>query len=141
MTFLVAIDPGKYKCGLILVDQDIASVLEGHVVLVEEVLELICRWEKKFYIEKIIIGNGTTSEDWKKLLFDSAPVKFIDETGSTILARYRYWELWPPSRFFSWIPKGLLLPPDNLDAIAALILMEKFLGKKLQWKGIHNFKI
>ena len=141
MSILVALDPGKSKCGLILANSETRLVLEGHVVLTHKVSSLINSWQKAIYIDEIIIGNGSTCQYWHSALSQFAPIKIVDEYGSTLLARNRYWDLWPPSKFISWLPRGILLPPNNLDAVAALIILESYLGEKLEWKGIPEFKI
>ena len=140
MSFLVALDPGKHKCGLILANIEENTVSQGYVVLNSKVNDLINTWKHSFHIDRIIIGNGSTSEYWQKNLIHISPIIIINEKGSTFLARYRYWEIWPPSKWISWLPKGLILPPDNLDSVAALILLEKHLGYKLRWNSFNKFK-
>ncbi len=65
----------------------------------------------------------------------------VDESGTSLRARDRYWELWPLVGWRRWLPKGLIVPPDHLDAVAALILIEDYLNKQLQWPDSPNFRI
>ena len=141
MSCVISIDPGKYKCGLVLADIGSGLVLEGKVVLSEKLLELVVSWQDLFPVAKIVLGNGTSSKYWKGLLSELGNVQIVDEEGSTMRARFRYWELWPPSKWICWIPRGLLLPPKNIDAVAALILLEDYLGRKLILKESEKFKI
>ena len=141
MTRLIAIDPGKEKCGLLLADIDQELVLEGIVGHRTVVIDLVSRWISQGNLEGIVLGNGTTSKDWFRLLKDLAPVQIVQERGTTLRARERYWELWPPSWWLRWLPRGLLLPSKPLDAVAALILLEDHLNKKLRWQGPRNFRI
>ena len=141
MSKLIAIDPGNKKCGLLLADLDKELVLDGRVVYHTAVIDLVKIWKSEDDLEGIILGNGTTSNYWLRLLKDLAPVQIVEERGTTFRARARYWELWPPGIWSSWLPRGLILPPTNLDAIAALVLLEDHLCKKFEWQGTNNFKI
>ena len=67
-------------------------------------------------------------------------LKFVNEQGSTLRARFRYWQIWPPNYLIRWIPRELLFPPENLDAIAALILLEDHLNFQFKWPGNLNLK-
>ena len=141
MRRLIAIDPGSKKCGLLLADIDKGLVLEGRVVAYFAVIELITYWKSEGHLDGIILGNGTSSKFWYKKLKSLAPIQIVEERGTTFRARSRYWELWPPGIFLRLLPRGLILPPQSIDAVAALILLEDHLNQKLQWPGSPNFKI
>ncbi len=140
MNHLVAIDPGLRKCGVVLFDLDQEIVLEGMVIKANLLLSLIRQWKEKYKIKLILLGNGTSSQYWKGLLENLSSIQVIDERNTTILARKRYWELWPPTGFRRLVPLGLLLPPHELDAVAAFLLIEAFLKRKIVWLGPPNFK-
>ena len=38
------------------------------------------------------------------------------------------------------VPRGIILPPDNLDALAAMVLVEDYLNKTLTWNEKPSFK-
>ena len=134
MTILISIDPGQKKCGLLLVDLDKQIVLDGLVVDSDFVIDLVVQWSNKAEVKGIILGNGTTSKSWERRLKKIAlPIEIVEEKGTTLRARSRYWEIWPPPIWLRWVPKGLLVPMKNLDAVAALILLEDHLNKKLEW--------
>ena len=134
MTILISIDPGQKKCGLLLVDLDKQIVLDGLVVDSNFVIDLVVQWSNKAEVKRIILGNGTTSKSWERRLQKAAlPIQTVEEKGTTLRARSRYWEIWPPPIWLRWVPKGLLVPMKNLDAVAALILLEDHLNKKLEW--------
>lgn len=141
MKRIIVIDPGKKKCGLILVDLDKDIVLDGRVVDHLAVIDLIVYWKSKEHIQKIILGNGTTSMYWKMKVKEFFPVELVEERGTTLRARRRYWELWPPSLWLRCLPRGLIVPSVPLDAVAALVLLEDHLHKKLQWPGPTKFRI
>ncbi len=134
-------DPGSHKCGLVLVDLDQGIVLDGKVSPSSGVVDLINDWIQKNLVQEIFLGNGTSSLRWQKLLLDILPLKLVEEQGTTLLARQRYWEIWPPSGWRKYMPRDLVLPPHDLDAIAALLLVETYLQRKFFWPGEPNFKI
>ncbi len=140
MNRVVAVDPGRNKCGLVLTDADASLVLEGRVVSASSVIDLIIYWHEQAPLKGLVLGNGTSSKYWEEALIKVFPVEVVEEKGTTLRARQRYWELWPPMTWRRLIPRGLILPPHDLDAVAALLLLEDHLGKKFRWPGPHNFK-
>lgn len=143
MKILISIDPGKEKCGIILANKDLGVVLDGKVVHRNSVIELINLWRENYLVDLIVMGNGTTSSFWKSNIQEkvSTSVILFDEKNTTLRARNRYWELWEKNIFLKLIPNGLIIPNENLDAIAALILLEDYLKIKLKWAEKPNFKI
>ena len=140
MRKLIAIDPGKKKCGVLLADLDAEIVLEGRVVASIALIDLVIRWNSDGEIDGIVLGNGTSSKYWLSKLQGIAPIEVVEERGTTLRARERFWELWPPAIWIRWIPKGLLVPLQNLDAVAALVLLEDHLKKKLSWPALADFR-
>ena len=88
-------------------------------------------------------SGGSLNEIVKLNIFltDMSHFNFVNEKGSTFRARFRYWEIWPPNYFIRWLPKEILFPPNNLDAIVALILLEDFLTFSLNWPEKVDIKI
>ena len=130
-----ALDPGRSKCGLVLVDLDQRVVDVGLVIPPETVAATLRGWNSPTGLTGIVIGDGTGSDRWIRELPAIAPVHSVDERGSTLAARGRYWELWPPRGWRRLVPLGLQTPPGNLDAVAALVLLEKHLRTRCQWPG------
>ena len=141
MSRIVSLDPGRNKCGLVLVDCDRDCVIEGQVVATEDVLDTLQCWKQIAPIERMVLGNGTASESLRDQLPQDLPVKLVDERGTTLLARKRYWQLWPPKGWRRLIPQGLLLPPTELDALAALVILESELGREMLWPGPAPLRI
>ena len=143
MSLYISIDPGSKKCGLLLADTKTGNVIEAGISSTYICSELVSSWNKNYDICKILIGNGTNCkyiEDQleRKNIFN---VNYVNENGSTLRARFRYWEIWPPSYFVRWLPKEILFPPDNLDAVVALILLEDFLQYNFSWPEEVDIKI
>ena len=142
MSFYISIDPGNKKCGLLLADIKSRKVIEAGITSLNKFSDLVSFWNEDYDISKIIIGDGTNckyikNELKRKNFFD---LNYVNEKGSTLRARFRYWEIWPPNYFIRWLPKEILFPPANLDAIVALILLEDFLKYRLIWPSTVNIK-
>ena len=135
MTRLAGVDPGRSKCGLVLVDIDSLQVLGGTVVICEQVLDRLSYWQSAEGLDGIVLGDGTGSAAWLPKLQSLAPVQQVNEYGTTLRARQRYWELWPPRGWQRLLPRGLLIPTEELDAIAALVMVEDILGTPCRWPG------
>tara|TARA_Y100001968_G_scaffold136503_1_gene124567 strand:+ start:19226 stop:19663 length:438 start_codon:yes stop_codon:yes gene_type:complete len=143
MTKYIAIDPGIKKCGLILADINIGSILEAKIAYTNSVNDLIQIWEIDHEINLILMGNGTNSIYLKNHIKSKSnlPIELVIEKNTTLRARERYWEIWPKNFFISLIPDGMILPPVDLDAIAALILLEDYLEVKFDLIEKNDFKI
>ena len=142
MSLYISIDPGMKKCGLLLADMQSGEVIEAGVASLNKFSDLVSRWNEDHEIITIIIGNGTNCKYIENKLKrnNSFNINYVNERGSTLRARFRYWEIWPPNYFIRWLPKEILFPPANLDAIVALILLEDFLKYRLIWPSKVNIK-
>ncbi len=143
MSLYISIDPGNKKCGLLLADIQSGKVIEAGIASLDKFSDLVSLWNEHYQITKIIIGDGTNYKYIEKVLKrkDFCDLNFVNEKGSTFRARFRYWEIWPPNYLIRWIPKEILFPPENLDAVVALILLEDFLKDTLIWPDKVNIKI
>ena len=143
MSFYISIDPGNKKCGLLLADVKSGKVVTAGIASLNKLSDLVSLWKEKYKISKIIIGDGTNCKyvknEFKRKNF--LDLNFVNEKGSTLRARFRYWEIWPPNYLIRWLPKEILFPPKNLDAIVALILLEDFLEYTFTWPDKVDIKI
>ena len=142
MSLYISIDPGIKKCGLLLADMKSGKVIEAGISSLNKLPDLVSLWNEDYKINKIIIGDGTNCKYIENQLKgnNSFDINYVNERGSTLRARFRYWEIWPPNYFIRWLPKEILFPPANLDAIVALILLEDFLKYRLIWPSKVNIK-
>ena len=143
MSLYISIDPGKNKCGLLLADIQLGKVIEAGIASLNKLSDLVVMWNQDYQICNIIIGDGTNckfieKELKRRKIFN---INYINEKESTLRARYRFWEIWPPNYFIRWLPKEILFPPENLDAIVALILLEDFLNYTFTWPDKGDIKI
>ena len=143
MSLYISIDPGIKKCGLLLADMKSGKVIEAGIASLNKFSDIVSLWNEDYQIIKIIIGDGTNSKYVANQLKRNnfLNINYVNERGSTLRARFRYWEIWPPNCFFRWLPKNILLPPSNLDAIVALILLEDYLNYSLTWPKKVKIKI
>ena len=106
MSRLAALDPGRSKCGLVLIDSQQNRVLAGEVVPPEAVMAWVNHWHEQQNLDQIIVGNGTGSAQWMQAFDGLTNVHIVNERGTTLRARERYWDLWPAK---GW--QRLLPPP------------------------------
>ncbi len=143
MNNYISIDPGTNKCGLLLADMESGKVIDAGISSLNKISDLVAMWDEDYEILKIIIGDGTHSKyvENQLKLKSFYNIDFVNEEGSTLRARFRYWEIWPPNYLIRWLPKEILFPPENLDAIVALILLEDYLKYTFSWPDKLDIKI
>jgi len=131
MSKLISIDPGKCKCGLVLVDINTKKI-EKAIVLDTEFLPNYVKTLYSFEnISKVVIGNGTTcKENIDKLKFIKKDLIIFEEKNTTFRAKKRFFELFPIRGLKFFLPKEFFLINKNLDAISALIILEDYFNDK-----------
>ena len=141
MSKLISIDPGKYKCGLVLAEISNQKVYKA-IILQSALLEDYVRHLNTVEdISKIIIGNGTSSREIReKLFFFKKEIITFDEKNTTYRAKARYFELFPISGLKLLIPREVFILNKNLDAISALIILEDYCKKKFSLNRNLDFK-
>ena len=127
MSKFISIDPGKYKCGLVLVDLNEKKVCQAIILKPELLAASVKNLKAVEKISKVIIGNGTTSkENIKKLSFIKQDLIVVEEKNTTYRAKERYFELFPISGIKKLIPREIFILNLNLDALSALIILEDY---------------
>tara|TARA_Y100000991_G_scaffold52515_1_gene38310 strand:+ start:94 stop:531 length:438 start_codon:yes stop_codon:yes gene_type:complete len=138
---LISIDPGKFKCGLVLVDVNKKKVHQAIILKSESLKDYIRNLNSVEDISKIIIGNGTTSKEIrKKLDFFQKEIITVEEKNTTYRAKARYFELFPISGLKFLIPREFFILNKNLDAISALIILEDYYEMKFTLNQNLDFK-
>ncbi|AFZ53661.1 pre-16S rRNA-processing nuclease YqgF [Cyanobacterium aponinum UTEX 3222] len=131
MIFL-GFDPGRDKCGLAIVTID-KQILWHEVIKSEDAIASIQQLWSKYQPNKLIIGNLTTSQEWKQKIIDklnlSSAIEFVDEKNSTLEARGLYWQMYPPKGLGRLIPQSLKVPPRPIDDLVAILLVERYIDK------------
>lgn len=132
-SLILGLDPGRDKCGLAVMGAD--HIIYWHqVVAATQVIESVNTLFQTYPISLLVMGNQTTSEKWYQNLRSgfSASLRIIkiDERYSTLEAREKYWQMYPPQGIRSLIPRQLRTINRPIDDIVAIILIERYLE---QW--------
>ena len=128
---LISIDPGKCKCGLVLVDISQKKVDKAIVISTELLPEYLKTLKSLFNISKVIMGNGTSSkENVEKLEFIKEDLIIFEEKNTTYRAKKRFFEFFPIRGLQTLLPREFLIINKNLDAISALIILEDYCNDK-----------
>ena len=127
---ILGFDPGRDKCGLAVMGQDL-QVPYHQVVLASDAIATIHLLLQKFPISIVVVGDRTTSKQWQKQLQEVLPatmtISMVDEHNTTLEARERYWQMYPPKGFTKLLPQGFREPPRPVDDIVAILLVERYL--------------
>ena len=131
MLKFLSIDPGTFKCGLVLVDIKKKKVDLAIVLNTEFLPQYVKTLKSVENISKVIMGNGTTSkENIDKLKFIKKDLILFEEKNTTFRAKKRFFELFPIKGLKFLLPKEFFLINKNLDAISALIILEDYCNDK-----------
>ena len=141
MLRLISIDPGKYKCGLVLAERTEKIVYEAIILESNLLADYVRHLDKVEDISSIIIGNGTNSREIrKKLFFFEKEIITFEEKNTTYRAKARYFELFPISGLKYLVPREIFILNKNLDAISALIILEDYCKMKFTLNQNIDFK-
>ena len=133
MTKYISIDPGKFKCGLIFADFESKKIIKAVVIDSQLLVQNIKNLKKKHQNIKVIMGNGTSSKEHANSLgFLGEDLLIVEEKNTTFRAKERYFEIFPIKGIRRLLPRDIFLYRINLDAIAALIILEDFLNFKFK---------
>ena len=128
---VISIDPGKCKCGLVLVDIDKKTVDKAIVLDTACLAKYVKTLKSLENISKVVIGNGTTSkENVEKLQFIKKDLIIFEEKNTTYRAKKRFFELFPVRGLKNFLPKEFFIMNKNLDALSALIILEDYCNEK-----------
>jgi hypothetical protein len=134
---LLAIDPGRDKCGLAVVDarggllcHEVAATAE-----LESRLEALLRG---FSPSRVLMGDGTKSRDLRPKVIEvvervqpGVQVDTVGERHTTERGRLAYWRQNPPKGLLRWVPEGMRVPPEPYDDYAAWCLALSWMGLEM----------
>ena len=126
---VIAIDPGREKCGIAVVHKQ-KGVLYKNIVNSSELIQDVLLNLDNYQTNLIVIGSGTSSTKVRQKLetaHNKLNVVVVDEYRTTDAARIRYWQENPPSGFKRFIPVTMMVPPVPVDDYAAVIIAERYL--------------
>lgn len=129
---ILGFDPGRDKCGLAVMGKE-RQLLYHEVVPSQDAIATIQQLCQQFSIEIMVMGNQTTAKSWRQKLdrdlSPPMPIVMVDERYSTLEARDRYWQMYPPKGLQRLIPQGMREPPRPIDDIVAILLIERYLNR------------
>jgi RNase H-fold protein (predicted Holliday junction resolvase) len=130
LTYLLAIDPGRDKCGLAVLTSD-GGVVQKLTVKIDEVADKIARFIDAYDPISVCIGDGTGSGNIRKLISGlyKGTVSTVPERGTTLEARELAWKDSPPKGLWKLVPHIFWPTPPNLDAWAAVVIGRRFQNK------------
>ena len=128
---IIAIDPGKDKCGIAVVDRAMGILCKA-VVPRLKLLETIEDLRRRFMVQRIVLGDRTGAKELSVELAVAgaqSDVIFVDEHLSTQLAKKRFFEDNPPKGLRKLVPRAFLQPWRPFDDYVAVILAERFFAE------------
>jgi RNase H-fold protein (predicted Holliday junction resolvase) len=132
---LVGFDPGRQKCGVAVMALD-RRLLMHEIISAGEAIATLQDIYQRFPVSMMIMGDQTTAQDWKKKLEENlntdTRIVLIDERYTSLEARDRYWQMYPPRGLTQLLPKGMRTPPRPVDDIVAILLIERYLDRLTQ---------
>lgn len=127
---ILGFDPGRDKCGLAVVGLD-RNLFYHEVIASQSAIATLNDLRQRFPISVIVMGDQTTAKEWRQRLTDELQnalrVVMVDERYSTLEARDRYWQMYPPRGVQRLLPQGLRTLPRPIDDIVAILLVERYL--------------
>src|SRR5579884_1456676 len=131
-TTVLAIDPGRAKCGVAVVRRD-GQVLFRAIVAVEEIVEETQRLIADYSPCALIVGGGTGSRPVLQALRAaemSVAMERVDEAHTSEAARARFVAENPAPGWQRLLPRSLRTPWRLYDDYVAIILAERYWQKQ-----------
>lgn len=133
---VIAIDPGREKCGVAVVFETGAAP-ERRVVRAAELASAVSLLAARYGIGRVVLGTGTSRAQAAARIREVAEIDEIvevNEAFSTLEARAIYWRQNPPRGIRRLIPRSLLVPPEPYDDLTAWVLGTRY------WQAMKNEK-
>lgn len=127
---ILAIDPGRAKCGLAIVTRD-GKILHREIVETARLVSAVTSLVERFHPTQTLIGDGTQSATLRKALraaLPELPLESVPEAFTSQRARTRWWQVNPPLGVARLVPTTLRTPPVPWDDWVAVILAEDWLA-------------
>lgn len=128
---VMAIDPGRKKCGIAVVSKK-GGILERGVVPCEEFSSAVRDIFDRHQPRTVLLGSSTGSKPIGAQIrqYLKLEPKLVDEKHTTELAKLRYFREYPPKGIWKLVPLGLQTPPTCYDDFAAVVMAERYLEKE-----------
>ncbi|NJO43653.1 MAG: pre-16S rRNA-processing nuclease YqgF [Cyanobacteria bacterium CRU_2_1] len=131
---ILGFDPGRQKCGIAVMGVD-RRLLYHQVIPASDAIPTIQTLRQQYPISILVMGDQTSAKEWKQKitseLVDPLRIVLVDERYSTLEARDRYWQMYPPQGLRRLFPKVIRNIPRPIDDIVAILLIERYLERLL----------
>ncbi len=128
---ILAIDPGRDKCGLAAVLPD-GSVAARAIVPSAELAAAAAEWARRWPGCRILVGRGTGSRAARRQLAQlGLRAQPAPESGTTLRARSLYFQDHPPRGWRRCVPLGLQTPPVPVDDYAAVLIARDHIAQEV----------
>ena len=127
---ILAIDPGKDKCGLALFNKE-GKLLEQKIVRRHDLFRQIAHYHEA---KTLVIGdtaNGRAINEELQRHQHQAQIVLFPEQNTTRQAKEAYWQAHPRHGLWKLIPTSLRTTPVPVDDYAAVIIGRNYLNAKL----------
>lgn len=128
---VLAVDPGRSKCGLAVVGSD-SGVRTRAVVPREKLVETVNRFARAYSPAVVIVGGGTGSKAARTAIENmsgSTNVETVDEQFTSLDAKERFFKENPPRGLRKLIPTTLQVPNVPYDDYVAVLLAERYIAE------------
>ncbi len=125
---IVAIDPGRDKCGLAIVDLRQGALYQA-VVATTELAGMLLPLVREKGVSKLVLGDRTGTGELIRRLRNAGielEIALVDEHRSTEEGRRRFLADNPPMGWKRLLPQGLLFPDRPYDDYVAIVLAERY---------------
>ena len=124
---ILAIDPGKDKCGLALFNKE-GKVVEQRIVRRHELFQAIAHYREA---TKLIIGDSANGRQINEELsrhHGAQQIVLFPERNTTRQAKEAYWRAHPRHGLWRLVPASLRTVPVPVDDYAAVIIGKNYLA-------------
>jgi RNase H-fold protein (predicted Holliday junction resolvase) len=131
VTTVLAVDPGRDKCGLAVVTAE-AIIFRAIVPTAE--IGLTCRYLLSQHSGALVLlgdatGSATVAQALRRAC-SGVEIQLVPEANSTLRAQGRYFADNPPGLWQKLLPAGMRVPPRPVDDYAAVVLAESFFADR-----------
>jgi RNase H-fold protein (predicted Holliday junction resolvase) len=125
---VLGLDPGTRKCGYAVVAAAGEKPVTLGIAPLEALRQRLSELLAAHPVRIAAIGKGTNAAAVAEIVRTlGLRVELVDERETTLLARARYFDDYPPRGWRRFVPRGMLLPSRPIDDYAALLIAERYL--------------
>jgi len=129
---VLAVDPGRDKCGLAVVERN-GRVLYQGIVATAKVAEAAAGLVGDHGVGQVVVGDRTAAKEVCRALGAARPPMtptLVDEHRSSEEGRRRFFRDNPPRGWRRLLPISLQTPPHPYDDYVAVLIAERYLASQ-----------